>query len=91
LARWIGLRNAVRSTADPSRIRSVHAAAYVSNVTGSRLRTEPKICSTTHTLSKPSASARERNPRMPRTSKLPERIVCGIATPSRTPVVTGES
>src|SRR5206468_2392963 len=42
-------------------------------------------------LSKPSASARERNPRSPRTSNAPARIVCGIATPSRTPLGTAES
>ena len=57
LATCTGLRSAVSSTAEPRRSLSVTAAAYASSVTDSRLGAEPRICSTTQALSKPSASA----------------------------------
>jgi hypothetical protein len=60
LARWTGLCSGVTNTAQPSRSRSVHAAAYVIVSTGPRCGIVPRTCSCVQPLWKPSPSARVR-------------------------------
>src|SRR2546425_8293068 len=91
LARCTGLRSAVSSTAEPSRRRSVTAAAHASVDTASRIGAEPRTCSTTQALSKPSASACLRKSRIRRVSTGAPTNVWGIATPSVTRLFTRAS
>src|ERR1700742_1373841 len=79
LARCTGLRSGVTKTAQPSRIRSVQAAAYAISSSGLITGLLPMICSWVQAPSKPSSSARTRNRRTSRGSTAN----CGMATAKR--------
>jgi hypothetical protein len=77
-ARCNGLATVLTYTAQPSRICSVHAAAYPRTALESRFGAVPMTCSVVQAPSKPSSSARLRYRRSAAGSKAPSGTSWGI-------------